>query len=96
MTSGGVKDDDPESAQLMKTLRKNMRIIAIMMMKRWNGMRVGYSCVAIMASVGVMVVEIGWQGKKQEELQDQDLETGTYHCPLSYILTAICKKMGRR
>ena len=55
-------------------------------------MRVGYSCVAIMASVGVMVVEIGWQGKKQEELQDQDLETGTYHCPLSYILTAICKK----
>ena len=31
-------------------------------------MRVGYSCVAIMASVGVMVVEIGWQGKKQEEL----------------------------
>ena len=34
----------------------------------WNGMRVGYSCVAIMASVGVMVVEIGWQGKKQEEL----------------------------
>ena len=45
-----------------------MRIIAIMMMKRWNGMRVGYSCVAIMASVGVMVVEIGWQGKKQKEL----------------------------
>ena len=51
-----------------KTMRKNMRIIAIMLMKRWNGMRVGYSCVAIMASVGVMVVEIGWQGKKQEEL----------------------------
>ena len=46
--------------------------------------------------VGVMVVEIGWQGKKQEELWDQDLETGTYHCPLSYILTAICKKKGGR
>ena len=59
-------------------------------------MRAGYSCVAIMASVGVMVVEIGWQGKKQEELWDQDLETGTYHCPLSYILTAICKKKGGR
>ena len=95
MTSAGVKDYEPESAQLMKTMRKN-RIIASMMMKRWNGMRVGYSCVAIMASVGVMVVEIGWQGKKQEELQDQDLETGTYHCPLSYILTAICKKKGGR
>ena len=74
-----------------------MHIIAIMMMmKRLNGMRVGYSCAAIMASVGVMVVEIGWQGKKQEELWDQDLETGTYHCPLSYILTAICKKKGGR
>ena len=96
MTSAGVKDDEPESAQLMKTLRENIRTIVIMMMKRWNGMRVGYSCVAIMASVGVMVVEIGWQGKKQEELFDQDLETGTYHCPLSYILTAICKKKGRR
>ena len=96
MTSAGAREDEPESAQVVKTMRKNMRIITIMMMKRWNGMRVGSSCVAIMASVGVMVVEIGWQGKKQEELQDQDLETGTYHCPLSYILTAIFKKKGGR
>ena len=59
-------------------------------------MRVGYSCVAIMASVGVMVVEIGWQGKKQEELWDQDLETGTYHCPLSYILTHCCQGIGMK
>ena len=96
MTSAGVKDDEPESAQVMKTMWKNICTIAAMMMKRWSGMRAGYSCVAIMASVGVMVVEIGWQGKKQEELWDQDLETGTYHCPLSYILTAICKKKGGR